>query len=170
MTVSGNRTRPSSDVDPTEQSGWRPLHELLRNMDADIARIYSDREVAGLTPRHVRPLIKLSRLGPMTVRELAAALGVTHSAASQTAATLVKAGYARTKTGTDARTRSIALTARGRGLVPLLEAEWRATESAIAELEAEIPYSLTQVVSDLEAALGRRSFHDRISEHIADEL
>jgi DNA-binding MarR family transcriptional regulator len=170
MTISANRARPSTDADPTEQSGWRPLHVLLREMEADIARIYSDRQVSGLTPRQVRPVIKLSRSGPMTVRELASALGVTHSAASQTAAALVKGGYARMKTGEDARTRLIALTSKGRRVVPLLEAEWRATESAIEELETEIPYSLAQVVRDLEAALARRSFHDRISERIPDEL
>jgi DNA-binding MarR family transcriptional regulator len=142
----------------------------MRNMDADIARVYSDRRISGFTPRQVRPLIKLSREGPMTVRELAGALGVTHSAASQTAAALVKAGYARIRTGEDARTRSIALTPKGKEVVPLLEAEWRATESAIAELEAEIPYPLAKVVGEIEAALARRSFYDRISEHIADEL
>lgn len=38
----------------------------------------------------------------------------------------------------------------------------RATEQALAELEAEIPYALSLVVLDVEAALVRRSFHDRI--------
>jgi hypothetical protein len=50
--------------------------------------------------------------------------------------------------------------------VPFLEAEWRATEEAVAELEAEVPYPLTDVVRDLNAALQRRSFHDRITEHL----
>ena len=56
----------------------------------------------------------------------------------------------------------MALTAKARGLVPFLEAEWRATERALLELEDEIPYALSQVVEDIEAALDRRSFHDRI--------
>jgi hypothetical protein len=55
-----------------------------------------------------------------------------------------------------------ALTARGRELVPFLEAEWRATEDAWAELEEELPYPLTRVVADIAAALDRRSFLDRI--------
>jgi hypothetical protein len=37
----------------------------------------------------------------------------------------------------------------------------------VAELEAEMPYALSQVVRDLEAALGRRSFHDRIAQQLA---
>jgi hypothetical protein len=50
--------------------------------------------------------------------------------------------------------------------VPFLEAEWRATEAAVAELEAEVPYPLTAVVRDLGGALARRSFYDRILGHL----
>ena len=34
------------------------------------------------------------------------------------------------------------------------------------EIEAEIPYPLTQVTRDIEAALQRKSFHDRIAEKL----
>jgi len=50
-----------------------------------------------------------------------------------------------------------------------LAAEWRATEAAIAELEAEIPYPLSQVVTDIEEALRRKSFHDRVAEKLAGD-
>jgi hypothetical protein len=53
--------------------------------------------------------------------------------------------------------------------VDRLAAEWRATEAAVAELEAEIPYPLSQVVADIERALKRRSFHDRIAENLAED-
>ena len=131
-------TRP----DPTEQSRWRPFHLLIRQMDNDIARIYEDREVAGITPRHVMPLIRLAHVGSMTIRELSSVLGVTHSAASQTVSALSRAGYVRSKRGADARTRTIALTPRGRALIPLLEAEWRATEAAISEPRGRDPVSV----------------------------
>jgi hypothetical protein len=58
------------------------------------------------------------------------------------------------------------LTDRAREILPSLEAEWRATEQVVAELDAEIPYALSQVVRDLQAALARRSFHDRIADRI----
>jgi hypothetical protein len=45
-------------------------------------------------------------------------------------------------------------------------AEWRATEAAIVEIESEIPYPLSRVVTDIEAALQRKSFHDRIAEKL----
>jgi hypothetical protein len=53
--------------------------------------------------------------------------------------------------------------------VDRLAAEWRATEAVIAELEAEVPYPLNRVVADLEAALVRKSFHDRIAERLAED-
>ena len=58
---------------------------------------------------------------------------------------------------------------RGRPGSPGLAAEWRATEAALAELEAEIPYPLSQAVTDIEHALERKSFHDRIAEKLAED-
>lgn len=157
----------SHGSDPTEEeSRWRPLRLLLDAMDGDIARLYDERGVAGVRPRFVMPLIRLGRRGAMTIRELAEALDVTHSAMSQTVSALRREGLVRSVPGADARTRRVALTQRARRLLPLLEAEWRATEQAVADLEAEIPYALSQVVRDLEAALARRSFHDRIVENL----
>ena len=79
------------------------------------------------------------------------------------------AGLVRTTTGTDARTRKITLTPKARRIVGKLAAEWRATEAAVADIENEIPYPLSQVVTDIEAALRRKSFHDRITEKLADD-
>ncbi|WP_233159598.1 MarR family winged helix-turn-helix transcriptional regulator [Pseudonocardia sp. MH-G8] len=153
--------------DPTEDSRWRPVRLLLDAMDADIARLYEERGVTGVRPRFVGPLIRLGRRGGMTIRRLAESLGVTHSATSQTVAALQRAGLVATTPGADARTREVVLTAQARALLPFLEAEWRATEQVVAELDAEIPYPLSQVVRDLEAALQRRSFHDRVADRIA---
>ena len=152
--------------DPTEESRWRPLRLLLSAMDDDIAQLYEERGVSGVRPRFVMPLIRLGRRGAMTIRELADALAVTHSAMSQTVSALRREGLVRSLPGADARTREVALTERARAVLPFLEAEWRATEQAVAELEAEIPYPLSQVVRDLEVALVRRSFHDRIAQRL----
>ena len=59
------------------------------------------------------------------------------------------------------------LTARATRVIGQLAAEWRATEAAVAEIEAEIPYPLSRVVTDIEEALARKSFHDRIAEKLA---
>jgi hypothetical protein len=63
----------------------------------------------------------------------------------------------------------VTLTAKAERAVVLLDAEWRATEAAVTELEAELPYPLTRVAEDVRAALARRSFHTRITEHLSAE-
>jgi DNA-binding MarR family transcriptional regulator len=156
----------SESGDPTLQSALRPLRELLAEMDGDIGRLYAARGVTGVRPRFSMALIRLHHLGPMTVKALAEQIDVTHSAMSQTVTAMRADGLVETATGRDARTRDVALTDRGRALVPFLEAEWRATERAWAELEAELPYALTQVVEDISAALRRRSFLDRITHQL----
>jgi DNA-binding MarR family transcriptional regulator len=79
------------------------------------------------------------------------------------------AGLVRTTTGTDARTKKVTLTAKARRIIGKLAAEWRATEAALADLENEIPYPLSRVVTDIEEALRRKSFHDRIAEKLATD-
>jgi len=152
--------------DPTLISALRPLRLLLSAMDDDIGRLYDERGVAGVRPRFSMTLIRLRHLGPLTIRQLAAEVEVTHSAMSQTITAMRAAGLVDSTKGADARTRTISLTDQGRALVPFLEAEWRATEAALGELESEIPYPLTQVVSDWAEALQRRSFHDRIVDQL----
>ncbi|WP_231641366.1 MarR family winged helix-turn-helix transcriptional regulator [Saccharomonospora sp. NB11] len=159
-------TSARPDSDPTAQEGyWRPLRRLQEAMDAELARLYADHGVP-IRPRYALPVIRLGRRGPMTIRQLASAADVTHSAMSQTVATLRKDGLVATRPGPDARTRLVELTDAGRELLPFLEAEWRATEEAIAELDAELPYSLARAVRDMEEALRRRSFRERVAERL----
>ena len=153
--------------DPTLQSRWRPLRLLQDAMDADIARVYADAHVRDVKPSWVLELLRLHACGPMTISELAGSVQRTHSALSQKVAAMRAAGLVRTTPGVDARTRKVVLTAKARAIAGLLAAEWRATEAAVAELEAEIPYPLSRVVIDIEAALARRSFHDRIAAKLA---
>ena len=153
--------------DPTDESLWRPLRDLLDLMDDDIARLYAERGVSGVRPRFSKALIKVAHLGPLSIKQLAQAVEVTHSAMSQTVTALRNERLVRVRPGEDARTRTVELTDEGRTVVPFLEAEWRATEAAVAELEAEVPYPLTAVVRDLREALARRSFHDRILGHLS---
>lgn len=156
-------------VDPTEQGAWRPLRILLAAMDGDIARIYAEAQITGLTPSMVMELLKLHAHGPMTITELASSVQRTHSATSQKVAAMRAAGLVRTTAGADARTKKITLTAKARRIVGKLAAEWRATSAAAAEIESEIPYPLGRVVTDIEAALKRKTFHDRIATHLAGD-
>jgi DNA-binding MarR family transcriptional regulator len=155
--------------DPTEHSRWRPLRLLQAAMDADIGRIYAEAQIGGLKPSFVMELLRLHARGPMTITELAESVQLTHSAVSQKVAAMRAAGLIRTTAGTDARSKKVQLTARARRIAGWLAAEWRASEAAIAEIEAEIPYPLSRVVTDIEAALRRKSFHDRIAGKLAED-
>lgn len=152
--------------EPLEEAEWRPLHRLLAGMDEQIAEVYRRRGITDVRPRFVGPLILLSRHRSLTIRELAELSGRTHSALSQTVTALRKQGLVESAPGADARTRRVTLTARGRELVPLMEAEWHATEEAVRQLDRDVPYPMTRVVADLERALQSRSFADRVEDQL----
>ena len=154
-------------TDPSEQSLWRPLRLLQSALDDDIARVYAEAEIEGLKPSYVLELLRLHARGPLTITELAESVQRTHSGTSQKVAAMRAAGLVRTTPGADARSKRVVLTARAKRIVGRLAAEWRATEASMAEIEAEIPYPLSQVVVDIEQALQRKSFHDRIAEKLA---
>jgi DNA-binding MarR family transcriptional regulator len=159
----------ANPTDPTEQSLWRPLRLLMAAMDDDIGRLYAEAQIDGLKGSFVLELIRLHTRGPMTITELAGSVQRTHSAISQKVAAMRAAGLVRTVPGADARSKKVTLTAKSRRIAGLLAAEGRATEAATAELEAEIPYPLSRVVTDIEAALQRTSFHDRIAAKLAQD-
>ena len=54
--------------------------------------------------------------------------------------------------------------ARARELLPLIEAEWAATDAAAAELEAELPAALTEVLTSAERAVVSRPMRMRIAD------
>jgi DNA-binding MarR family transcriptional regulator len=153
--------------DQTEVSRWRPVFRLLSDMDDEIAHVYADNGIEDLKPTWVLEIVRLHARGPMTIAELARSVGRTHSALSQKVAAMRAAGWLATTPGRDARSKRVALTPKAERVAALLAAEWRATEAAITELEAELPYPLTRVTEDIRAALARKSFHARVSEHLA---
>jgi DNA-binding MarR family transcriptional regulator len=153
--------------DPTLVSSWRPLRLIQQEMDDEIARVYAENGIEGLKTSWVMELLRLHYSGPMTITELAESVQRTHSAMSQKVTAMRAAGWVRTTTGADARSKKIELTAKATEIVGLLAAEWRATEAAVAEIETELPFSITDYVAALEQARRRMSFHDRIVERLA---
>lgn len=146
----------------------RVLRDLLAVIDAQTAARYAKHGAEQLRPRFTAAMIALSRAGPMTVRELAQQVEVTHSAASQSVAAMRAQDLVWSVAGTDARTQVVTLTGRGRELVPFLEAERNAAEDVWASLDAELVCPIADVVTDLSAALERRSFLQRLREHDDD--
>jgi DNA-binding MarR family transcriptional regulator len=153
--------------DLLDSNYYDPLFRLLSDMDADIAGLYAEAGVEGVRTRFVAPMIELGRAGPLTIQELADRRKVTHSAMSQTAAAMRKAGLVEPAPDSDGRKRRVQLTARSRELVPFLQAEWRATEATVRALDAELPYPIMQAVADIRAALETRPFAQRLRDHLA---
>jgi DNA-binding MarR family transcriptional regulator len=132
-------------------------------MDGAIAERYVAAGMPDYRPRFSPVVRAVAAEGPLSIRDLARATGVTHSAASQTVAQLQRAGYVELRRGTDARTRIVELTGKARVAMPAIEADWQTAEAAVAELETELPASLTAVLLATLDALARRSFADRLS-------
>ena len=116
-------------------------------------------------PGGFSPIVRaLVALGPMPIRELASAISVTHSAASQTVAEMNKRGFVTLMPGQDARQRVVHLTERTMKALPVIQAEWEATRSAAEQLDAELPFPLTKLVPAIARALERKPFRQRIAE------
>jgi DNA-binding MarR family transcriptional regulator len=143
------------------------LRLLLEAMDDDVAVALAD---LGITDYRTRYSAVIRRLadGPRPIGDVAEALSVTHSAASQTVAEMERRGLLALRPGADARQRLVTLTAKTKRLLPAINAEWDATELASAALEAELPYPLSQLIDELAAALERRRFRLRIADAAAD--
>lgn len=140
------------------------LRHVLELLDGDVAAVYEEQGMAGYRPRFSPVVRALVAQGPLSVRDLAEAIGVTHSAASQTAAQMASAGLVtHTPDPLDARRRLVGLTAEARSLLPRIEAEWEATAAAMAELDAELPMPLGELLAEVAQAVGRRPFRERVA-------
>ncbi|WP_375336697.1 MarR family winged helix-turn-helix transcriptional regulator [Amycolatopsis sp. SID8362] len=143
--------------------GTRMRH-VLEILEGDVARFLADIGLDDYRPRYSPVVRALLARGPLAIRDLAAEMRVTHSAASQTVAQMNRAGLVALEAGADARQRIVSLTAKARDLLPLIEAEWAATTEAAEALEAELPYSLRALLDAIVEALDRKPFRERIGE------
>jgi DNA-binding MarR family transcriptional regulator len=147
------------------------LRHLLDVLDRDMAAVYADLGLADVVrPRHVAFIRALAADGPRSIRDLAATVGVTHSAASQTVAQMVRQNLVTLTPGGDARHRIVALTPDADRLLPTLDAEWTATAAAATALEAELSMPLSALLGEVFDALARRSMRERIADAHPDLL
>jgi len=169
-------TQPSSAVSqssPAEPGQAGPggfsgfgtqLRHVLEILDGDVAKFDADLGLGDYRPRFSPVVRALVALGPSSIRDLARAISVTHSAASQTVAQMSRRGLVALETGADARQRIVHLTAMAESLLPTIEAEWAVTEAAVRELEAELPFPLTETLAAILRAVERRSLRQRLGD------
>jgi DNA-binding MarR family transcriptional regulator len=110
--------------------------QLRQVFDGDVAAVYADLGMEGYRPRYTPILRVLAERGPQSIRDLAIAVAVTHSAGSQTVAQLVREGHVTLESGDDARQHITHLTPAAPALLPRIDLEWAATVAAAEELEA----------------------------------
>jgi DNA-binding MarR family transcriptional regulator len=146
--------------------GTRMRH-VLELLEGDVAAFGADLGLPGYRPRFSPIVRALTALGPSSIRTLAGAVSVTHSAASQTVAQLQARGLVTLAAGHDARQRIVHLTDRARALLPVIEAEWAVTEAAARELDAELPVPLGEMLDAILAATARRPFRQRLADAAA---
>ncbi|MGV9305848.1 MULTISPECIES: MarR family transcriptional regulator [unclassified Nonomuraea] len=147
-------------MEPREVLGTR-LRLLLDLLDDGVTALYPQLGLDGFRPRYAPVLRQLALEGPSSIRDLARAIGVTHSAASQTVAQLAREELVGLSPGADARQRIVHLTPKAEALLPAMDEERLATDAAVAELEAELPYPLTRLVDEALEALRRRPMRER---------
>jgi DNA-binding MarR family transcriptional regulator len=140
------------------------LRHVLDLMEADISGVLADLGLSEYRPRFSPIVRALVVLGPMPIRELASAVSVTHSAASQTVAEMDRRGFVTLVPGADARQRVVHLTDRARQALPSIQAEWDATQAAAEQLDAELPFPLSELVPAIAKALQQKSFRQRMTE------
>lgn len=103
-------------------------------------------------------LAAIDRLGPLTIGELAAALGVAQPGVTRMIGKIEGGGLVRSKAGADdRRIKIVALTPAGRRLVDRAKrAAWPQIEAAVADVCGGLSGPLLTQISGLEAALEAR--------------
>lgn len=137
------------------------LRRLSDRIDREADGLYSEFGI-DFEQRWFGVLNQLTLNKALSVSELAAALGVTHVAVSQTRAALLERGLIATADDPkDARRRVLTLSAAGRKLVTQLGPLWAALNDAARELDREAG-NVAEALANLEAALEKRSLTARV--------
>jgi MarR family transcriptional regulator, organic hydroperoxide resistance regulator len=138
------------------------LRHLIELLDGGVSAA-NDYPGMNYRPRYTPIVRALADGQALTIGQLAEAAGITQPAATQTVAVMVKDDLVDVTAGPlDARQRVVALSTRGRALLPQLQRAWQATERAAAGLDADS--GLSTAVAAALAALAREPFAERIAD------
>ena len=130
-----------------EEAGFTLLLEIWHSAIAELLR--------GIPPEHLRILLIAGRAGPVSLDELARALGTSVTAATVTCRSLEQAGLLRRRHGAPGSgTIVISLAASGRRLVDQLQEQRRAVlDHVLGSLTLESRDALARALSEFAADL-----------------
>ena len=145
------------------------LRSLIEHLDGAVEQAYTN---AGLNykPRYTPIVRALSALGPATIRAISTRASISHSAVSQTVSEMRRQGLLAVQVGADARERLISLTPEACAMLPALQRQWAATNTAANSLDKELAISLPDLLERTLQILERRSFADRIEDAVRQGL
>jgi len=136
------------------------LRRISERIDRDANRVYQGMG-AKFEQRWLGVLEQLVLRGPMSVNDLAKALGISHPSVSQTRDSLRKAGLISEKADpADARRRLLHVTRKGASFAQKLQPVWIALDEVGRQLNAEAG-DVVAALDRLEDALDRHSIFER---------
>jgi DNA-binding MarR family transcriptional regulator len=147
--------------------GYLPLGSRFRRigerLQADTQRIL-DQSGLPLLASHHPFLAALDRLGPLTIGELAEAVGVPQPGAPRSIGQLAGLGLVRSRVAPDdQRRRIVSLTDMGQTLVDSAKATvWPLVERAVADLCSRLEGSLLDQLTALEDGLAEKPLYRRM--------
>ena len=142
------------------------LRRISERIDRDANQVYARLGVT-FEQRWMGVLDLLGRQGPMSVKDLARDLRISHPSVSQTRSSLLAAGLVAERLDpADRRRRALSLTTEGQALVETLSPVWAALDQVGRALNAEAGDAVS-VLTGLEGALNRRSIVERVGEILA---
>ncbi len=143
------------------------LKRLSEAMMAEGEELYRDLGIE-FRPRWFPAFYALSRRSPQAVGELAAALGVSHTAVAKIADEMAAAKLIRVveNGGGDRRRRLYALSPQGKRTLARLEPVWAEIARAVVGLLAESKGDLLHDLNRFEKAFAQRSVMDRVRERL----
>jgi MarR family transcriptional regulator, organic hydroperoxide resistance regulator len=142
------------------------LRELTALLDGDVEQLYA-RQGEDFRARFYPYVRHLLFHDTAQIGELAKAAGVTQPAATQTIHEMQRRGLVKILTGSDRRARDIALSAKGRAVVGRLQPLWAAIHAAADDLDGELPFALSSLLTQAITSLRARSFATRVDQHLS---
>jgi len=144
-------------------SRLKRLGELLQ---AQVSEVYAEQEES-FRARWFPVLIALHRTSPLSIVQLAATLGLTHTAIAQIAQEMEGQGLIGSQPDPrDGRRRMLVLTAEGEATISRLQPFWEEVRAATAELVTESGHDLLAAVAAVEERLSVRPMDDRLRARI----
>ncbi len=140
------------------------IKRLSESLMQDVGRIYKEQGLE-FEPKWFLFFYQLSRQQPMSVTELAKAVGITYPAVNQLAAEMSRAGLVDSMSDSkDKRKRLLSLTAKGVSMMASIKPLWKDIESCTSELLNELDCDFLQMVGQIEDSLEGKSMYQRVLE------